>query len=328
MAAKNKNWVNFKQIKTEVSMEKILERYGLLSGLKKKGNNLVGPCPIHKGNNPTQFHASLEKNNFNCFGNCKSGGNILDLVSKIEDVDIREAALMIQGWFGINGKKPQKTESNKQTKNEPGPKEKEDKPLNKPLTFSLKNLDTDHPYLKERELDKEVIEHFGLGFCKKGLMANRIVIPILDEKDELVAYVGRFPGDPPEDEPKYKLPPGFHKSLVIYNLHAAKSLAVEQGLILVEGFFDCFRVWQAGFKNVASLMGSSLSKEQVSLILDSVGKQGRVYLMFDEDESGWSCRKETLEKLSPHVFVKVIELGGQGLQPDCLSLEQIKELLQ
>jgi len=53
---------------------------------------------------------------------------------------------------------------------------------------------------------------------------------------------------------------------VVYNLHRAKDHAKDQGLIVVEGFFDCMRLHQAGIPNVVALMGSSLSVEQEALL--------------------------------------------------------------
>jgi len=49
-------------------------------------------------------------------------------------------------------------------------------------------------------------------------MQGRIVIPLHNEQGELVGYAGRWPGEPPEGEPKYKFPPKFHKSAVLLNL--------------------------------------------------------------------------------------------------------------
>jgi DNA primase len=157
-------------------------------------------------------------------------------------------------------------------------------------------------------------------------MKGRIAIPIHNAAGELVAYAGRWPGDPPEGEGKYKLPAGFHKALVVFNLHRAKDLARTHGLILVEGFFDCMRLWQAGVRNAVALMGSSLSPEQEKLIVEAVGPRGTVTLMFDEDEAGWSCREDVLSRLSVQVYVKVIGLGAKGAQPDSLTAEEVKNL--
>lgn len=123
-----------------------------------------------------------------------------------------------------------------------GPKVADNQSGNQPLTFTLKNLNPKHPYLKERGLNKETVHHFGLGHCSRGLMKERIAIPINNEQGELVAYAGRYAGEPPEDEEKYLLPPGFGKSQVLFNLDQARELATDQGLIVVEGFFDVFNL--------------------------------------------------------------------------------------
>src|SRR5207244_1599104 len=102
--------------------------------------------------------------------------------------------------------------------------------------------------------------------------------------------------------------PNFKKSYVAFNLHRARELAEAQGLIVVEGFFDCMKVWQAGRENVVALMGSALSEDQERLIVDAVGPQGRVTLLFDPDDAGRACGEETLERLSRRVYVKVIDL--------------------
>ena len=96
--------------------------------------------------------------------------------------------------------------------------------VNPPLRFALK-LDPTHPYLTER-VSKETIETFGLGLCSKGSMAGRIAIPIHNEHGDLVAYAGRWPGDDgwPEGEDKYKLPPGFQKHRVLFNLASRCSM--------------------------------------------------------------------------------------------------------
>ena len=143
-----------------------------------------------------------------------------------------------------------------------------------------------------------------------------------------MAYAGRWPGDPPDGEGKYKLPAGFHKSLVVYNLHRTMEYARDHGLIVVEGFFDCMRLHQAGIPNVVALMGSFLSEEQEALIVAAVGPQGRVALMFDEDGAGWRGREEALTQLSSRVYVKVIGLGDEGCQPDTLDNEALSRIVQ
>lgn len=337
-------WVDYKKIKKDVCIEDVLKHYGVVDQLTRKGDNLVGKCPIHKGTNPAQFHASTVKNNFNCFGDCHGGGNVIDFVAKMENVDIRKAGMLIQDWFDIKAKRPATKKDEKQSvlafkksdikedevvEKIPAKLAKEKKEENEPLKFTLKNLDQEHPYLKERGLEKETIKCFEIGYCTKGMMKDRIAIPIHNSKGELLAYTGRWVGDPPDEETsKYKLPAGFLKSLEVFNLHRAKDEIGEKGLIIVEGYFGCMKVWQAGFKNVVALQGSFLSEEQEELIVEAVGSHGNVFLMFDEDKAGLACRSDVLERLSKKVFVRTIELGKEGMQPDKLTEEEIWKLLR
>jgi DNA primase len=192
--------------------------------------------------------------------------------------------------------------------------EQEGNKVNTPLTFVLKGLDPLHPYLKERGLSKETIADFGLGFCMKGMFKDTVAIPIHNQKGEIVAYAGRWPGDPPEGEGKYKLPPNFHKSFELFNFHRALPFVEEKGeIITVEGFFSVIKLCQAGVRNVVALMGSSLSKEQEDLLVE---KGRRIILLLDNDEAGRKGVEEMLTRLSRRAFVRVIDLPEGIRQPD------------
>ena len=145
-------------------------------------------------------------------------------------------------------------------------------------------------------------------------MHDRIVIPIHNPEGELVAYAGRSIDG---SEPRYKFPAGFHKSLELFNLHRVKG---ELSVVLVEGFFDCMKVTQAGYPCVA-LMGSTMSKAQEELIGEYFG---HVIVMLDGDDAGRQATEEIADRLKRVVFqVKTVELD-LSIQPDQLSTEQIQ----
>jgi len=317
------NWIDYKELKQRITIKEILDHYGLLSSMAQKRDELIGKCPFHK-ESKSSFHASLTKNAFQCFG-CKAKGNILDFVCQKEGVELREAGILISQWFGI-GNEPKAAPEGKNSAKK-GAKDdqlaKEGEIINPPLRFALK-LDSEHAYLKERGLSRETIEYFGLGYCSKGLMKDRIAIPIHNEKGELVAYAGRWPGDPPEGEGKYKLPPGFQKHLVLFNLHRAIK-EISGPLIVVEGFFDCFRIWQAVFKNTIALMGSVLSKEQEELL---TAQAKMIILVLDRDDAGRKATEEILFRLARRIFVRVIDLPSEGDQPDMVKEEELARLLE
>jgi CHC2-type zinc finger protein len=96
--------VYFEQLKRAVSIEAVLAKYGI--ELKGRGRTLKGPCPIHKGSNPTQFVVDADKGLWHCFGDCKRGGSIIELVAAMENVEARNAALIIARWFAISSGTP------------------------------------------------------------------------------------------------------------------------------------------------------------------------------------------------------------------------------
>jgi DNA primase len=265
-------YVDFKAVKASVSMLQILDHYGLTERFKRNNDSLSGSCPLHNGDNPTQFRVSLSKNCWNCFGQCKRGGNVLDFVALKESVPLRQAALRISEWFNLSFEAPTtngKGGTGKETTNPARSQARiksanggEDACPNKPLGFQLQNLDAAHPYLKERGLSKEAVTEFGLGYCAKGSMSGRIVIPIHNAEGQLIAYAGRWPGEPTEGTPKYRLPAGFKKAQELFNIHRAIQQPPDVPLVIVEGFFDCIKLWQHGLKRVVALMGTAASSSR------------------------------------------------------------------
>lgn len=196
---------------------------------------------------------------------------------------------------------------------------------NKPLGFSLSNLNLEHPYLAERGLTEETIRVFGLGYCDKGIMRGRVVVPIHNSNGDLVAYLGRWPGEPPDQEPRYKLPKGFAKTLELFNLHRARQ-HTEHPLVIVESSFSAMLLHQAGFPRVVALLGSSLSETQQGLLLEAVQNDERIVLALDADERGKKAQQELLERLSCHAFIRTVSYP-EGLEsPDHLTIKQVADV--
>ncbi|HEV8700966.1 MAG TPA: toprim domain-containing protein [Candidatus Polarisedimenticolia bacterium] len=329
-------WIDFRELKAQVSIRDVLAKYGYLDGLKDKGHGkLVGACPIHGGKNPNSFHVNVEKNVFNCFSRC-GGGNILDLVSKVEECGVRDAGEKLAEWFALqfvrdNNKKAngsrQPTESAQASpalkRVDRVPRTEPSLEINPPLDHSLKTLAREHPYLKERGISKETIQTFDVGFCTRGLMKGRVAIAIHNERNELVAYAGRAIDDTlAKEEGKWKLPYGFQKARVVWNLNRATK-NTGSGLIVVEGFFDAMKVHQAGFPNVVALMGSTMSEYQEELL---VAATDSLALMFDGDDAGYEGLRKVYGRLRRKLFLKEVHLEV-GEQPDSLSDERLKGLL-
>jgi|SRR5271157_1440263 len=306
-------WVNFRQIKSAVPIGAVLERYGWKC-LKRRGDRVEGRCPIHCGQGENAFHADLRHNGFHCFS-CHATGSVLDLVAKVERCSLRQAALRLQEWFAVERTafRPATRAPDKQLS-----KEKVKEPV--PLRFSLRPIDSGHWYLKQRGIQVDTAAHFGVGYyAGPGLMRDRVVIPIHNERGQLVAYAGRSIDD---GDPKYKLPAGFAKSKVLFNLHRALTQG-QDTVIVVEGFFDCLKVHQAGHASVVALMGCSLSAEPERRLIESFRK---IVLLLDGDLAGQQATRTITDRLIDRSTIKVVSLIA-GQQPDQMSSEDIRRVL-
>jgi len=340
---KKTSFVDFKAVKAAITMEQVLRHYDLLDQFKRSGDSLSGPCPIHHGENPTQFRVSVSKNVWNCFSECKHGGNTLDFIARMDNISIHAAALKAMEWFGLDpasmSGESEETEQSpapaRKRENVAAPREASPKsaPMaepsapNKPLKFRLDKLEREHPYLVERGLTLETLLDFGVGYCAKGMMAERIAIPIHNPQGEVLAYAGRFPGEPGEGTPKYKLPQGFRKSLELYNLDRAAREPSEQPLVIVEGFFSCMKFHQMGFRKVVALMGSTLSEAQEELLRTHTSSQTRIVVLLDEDEAGRNGRDDLAVRLAKFAYVKIHVFAEEDQRPEDLDAEEITGLL-
>jgi hypothetical protein len=91
--------IYFEQLRRVVSLSMVLARYNI--ELRRQGQQLVGPCPIHGGSDRRQFVVKPTTSEWHCFGDCKRGGAMLEFVAAKENVDIVEAARLIARWFAI-----------------------------------------------------------------------------------------------------------------------------------------------------------------------------------------------------------------------------------
>jgi DNA primase len=315
-----KQWVNFRAVKNSVTMEQALARYSIL--LKAAGADIIRgrcPLPMHESEAAFSFSVDTRRNIWACHSeSCvrsrggRIGGNVLDFVASMERCSIREAAVRLQDRHAINPLFVAATQTLRVSTGAPE---------NEPLAFRLTELTERHPYLIARGVDEATAARFGMGYYGgPGFLSGRIAIPIHNAAGKLVAYAGRSVD---VSEPKYLFPPGFRKSAELFNLHRV-SLNPSQELIVVEGFFDCIRVHQAGFSNVVALMGCTMSREQAKRLCAACS---RAVLFLDGDPAG----RQALSAISS-------ALGGEGLevrkvclpdgwQPDSMHAHDIQGLL-
>lgn len=332
------NWIDFKALRARLDFAKILEYYKV--EVKRKGTQHHGFCPLPKHNgkrNSPSFSANLEKGIFQCFG-CGAKGNLLDFAAYMENMnpkdgaELRNVALKLQQRFCpelANG-------SSELPKPATPPKQKPtpDLPVvvNAPLDFDLKGLDPKHPYLLGRGFTPDIISQFGLGFCSRGYLKNRVAIPLLDDKARLVGYAGRVVDDTAitEDNPRYRFPGSrerggetfeFRKTLFLYNGHRIQKPVDD--LIVLEGFAGVWWLVQNELANTVATMGADCSEKQAEIIVSLVKSNGRIWIAPDGDKAGERHAQTLLARISPHRFMRWVKMSN-GKQPTHLSGEELK----
>jgi DNA primase len=329
-------WIDFKELRAKLTFEQVLRHYGV--EVKRCGNQHHGFCPLpnHNGKkNSPSFSANLEKGIFQCFG-CGAKGNLLEFAALMEKVDPKDGAAFRKVAGELQKKLCPELGGSQDAAKKPAAKLDKAPELpvvvNVPLDFELKGLDATHPYLLNRGFSQDTIERFGLGFCSRGSLKDRVAIPLHDHEGKLVGYSGRVVDDAAisEDNPRYRLPSKrerdgkifeFRKTMFLYNGFRFK--APVDDLIVVEGFTGVWWLDQNGLSNVVATMGADCSEKQAELIVSLVKPNGMVWIMPDGDAAGLRHAQTLLTLISHHRAMRWLKMAD-GQQPTDLSGAELK----
>ena len=152
-------------------------------------------------------------------------------------------------------------------------------------------------FLTKRNVTKDDISKYNIGFCKEGSYGGRVIIPSYDANGILNYFVARAYK---ESDRKYKNPPVASKEVIGLELY----INWDAPIILCEGMFDAITIK----RNVIPLLGKVLhNKLMEKLVKSSVD---RIYIALDND-----AKKDALkhaEKLMSYgKEVYMVELEGK-----------------
>ncbi|MBD3329260.1 DNA primase [Candidatus Dojkabacteria bacterium] len=312
MAAGDSDRRQIEEIKSRIDIVDFLSRY---IEVKPAGKNYKAVCPFHNEKTPS-FMISPELQRYKCFG-CGVNGDIFTFLTEHEHIDFVEALEQLAKEAGVQLEKRGKSRNkhldileminslaaiyyHKQLKSSAGNKAKE--------------------YLKSRDITKESIDSFQLGyapggkslyshimtkakFSKSQLISSglfgekdgsikdkfydeRVIFPIRNSRGKVIAFNGRImPGI--DFGPKYLHSPEtplFHKKETVFGLYKArKALRKEDLAILCEGATDVISCHQNHIDNIVAPLGTALTEEQVQ----SLSKYTKnILLFFDNDSAG------------------------------------------
>ena len=90
--------VDFKALRQRIPIEQVCAMLGIQ--LKKTGAQLRGSCPICSRASDRCFVVTPAINRFWCFGDCQSGGDIIELVAQVKQLSQKDAAHLLAEHFG------------------------------------------------------------------------------------------------------------------------------------------------------------------------------------------------------------------------------------
>lgn len=302
------------QIKDRLDIVDVVSRRVIL---KKSGGNYWGLCPFHNEKTPS-FSVNAQKQIFKCFG-CGEGGDVLSFIMKTNNQSFAEVIKEQADILGVELPKTYNDENQSL-------KKLMCDALKEAADYYTQNLLNDkncvaYKYLQKRGFGEDVISKYKLGVSKDsyedmhkklikkydidvlekaGLVIkrdrergyvdrfkNRLMIPIFDEKGNVVAFGARILEE--GQNPKYINSSEslvYNKSQILYGLYQAKqAIQHDDSVIIMEGYFDVISAQVNGVENCVGACGTALTDNHVKIISRYTNSR-RIFLAFDSDGAG------------------------------------------
>jgi len=285
---------------------------------KIRGNKGMALCPFH-GEKTASMSFTDEENLFHCFG-CKEGGDIFKYVQLINSVEFQESVEIVADKYAFSLKYTDskfesdqknlikimkiisdyfienliKTNSTKPKQYLNSRKINENEIQKFKLGFAEYDDKVFYKFCNNNQIDKQILKSLGLLSEKQNLLfRDRIMFPITNFRNEVVAYGGRALND---YGPKYlnSAESQIYKKnrTLFFTENFLKSVKNHNEIIIVEGYFDVLAFNLLGYENVASPSGTALTIQQ----LEQLSKYStNITLAFDNDKAGVSATRRILD---------------------------------
>lgn len=298
--------------------------------LQRKGTCWTALCPFHKEKTGS-FRVDESKGLYYCFG-CHAGGDAIKFIMEFDKVSFQEAVEIIAEQLNMPVPHPD------EKLHFEDPNERLYKIMDIAKKYFAKNLfdknnDTAMNYLNIRNIHKECIEKFHLGFAPNNselynllkqqkflddeLIASgifvkssynnelvdrykgRLIFPIIDAFGRCVGFGGRLL-EKSNNKAKYINSPEtdiYVKSNQLYGYHLAKRCKSRQ-IVIVEGYLDVISMHQAGFDGAVAPLGTSISSNQINMCWKICNNP---VIMLDGDSAGVTASYRWIDKILEHL---------------------------
>lgn len=328
---------------------------GYVPELKKAGRTWKARCPFHTERTPS-FAVDPERQTWHCFGSCSTGGDVIEFVRKVENLDFREALQRLAERAGVELRAQSPREREEREQHERLLAANEAAAVFWQAALAGAEGAEARAYAERRGLDDATVRAWQLGFAPDGwrsltdhLVARgfseddlieaglaikgdrgvydrfryRLMFPTRDGRRRLIGFGARAMR--PGDEPKYLNTPQtplFDKSGNLYGLdRAGDGVRRLDRAVVVEGYMDVIACHQYGFEHVVASNGTSITEKQMALLKRY---SHNVILALDADAAGSAAALRGIEVatgVSDHTAVPVVDWRGLVSYQDVLEAD-------
>ena len=348
------SWDNLAQVWQRANWLRVIEVFDLqVDSKRRQRDDEIWLKSPFTGEGKASMHMSLSQNIFKDFSSGRGGG-IMQFCRQMLRAQGREMTMLQTAqWMvdeaistvnGLQSQRPCEHENQSRPRSSW-------KSTNPAIKIDLRRyLRPDHPELQRRGICASTCRYLGCGFLPQrgqgkasSPLNGRLVFQIRGVRENsaelhavILSHTGRALSREQEDcDGKYWSYP-FRKGLEIYNQDQllldkeARHQADKFGLILVEGFFDAAKLVAAGCRNVAALMGSSISAEQIERLVWIRSRLHFPYiqLFLDRDEVGREAAHKIQERLGNHNLAVTVFDWNQEVSLNTQAAEPIPDTIQ
>jgi hypothetical protein len=166
----------------------------------------------------------------------------------------------------------------------------------------------------ERGIGPRRAARYGIGWCERGYFRNRMVVPVVQDRQQLFFVARYMKAKPPAGVKKTVYPKGSQPGRVLFNYDRARRC---QTIRIVEGALDAVHLG----KSAVATFGTSLSQYQLELLMRSSATE--ISIIWDRDAVD-KARKLAM-RLSEFWSVRVVVLPD-ARDPDEWAVEDLRKL--
>ena len=323
--------------------------------LKKRGVNYIACCPFHNEKTPS-FVVSQAKGVFKCFGCGKAGNAVtfvmehehlsfvdaMKYIGRKYNIEVQDRELT-----------PEQQQAHDQRQSMLAVNTFAAEYFVNTLNDTPQGQSIGLSYLRERGISDSAIKKFGLGYCPAGKdtfsqaalkagykleyltatgltiqredgslydrFSDRVIFPIHSVSGTIIGFGGRIMSSEKKTAKYLNSPESdiYHKSETLYGIFFARNaISRADNCILVEGYTDVISMHTSGIENVVASSGTSLTKEQITLISRFTKN---VTVIYDGDAAGIKASLRGIDMiLEAGLNVRCVPLP-EGEDPDSFA---------